>query len=55
MAQTAFGKLGSMEILSEATINSIEQFVCEMYGTEEEESVNESRVALLMKDYSTKG
>ena len=31
-AQIAFGKLGSAEMLSEATINSIEQFVCEMYG-----------------------
>jgi hypothetical protein len=32
VAQTAIGKLGSMEILAEATINSIDKFVCEMYG-----------------------
>lgn len=54
-AQTAFGKLGSMEMLSEATIKSIEKFVCEMYGTKGAESVNESRFALFMKVYSPKG
>ena len=53
-AQSAFAKLGWMEMLPDSVIDEIENFLCQMYGAKGIKSVDECRLVSFMKVYKPK-